>query len=150
MNPLQRAGAVGRHVDPAADLLLLHELRPQGRFDGLGHTATRFAAADDDNAANRIERDRIVANQERFSFDAQILRHESLRQHRIDARPPNLQGIAAKLSGSGHTRCASQNQFPIDRLNGRHEIISRLKPQLRTLLPFVHPSFQQRNQAEAG
>ena len=47
-------------------------------------------------------RNRVVADQQRLPFDAEPLRHEPLRQDGVDARLPDLQGIAAELGGSGH------------------------------------------------
>jgi len=53
---------VGRHIDPARKLLFRHEFWPERRFNRLGHASPRFAGAADDDAANRIERDGILAN----------------------------------------------------------------------------------------
>ena len=83
-------------------MFLGHEFRPERRLNRLGHASPRLAAADDDDAANRVQRDHVVADQQRLPFDAEALRHDSSRQDRIDARLPDLQGVTAKFGGSGH------------------------------------------------
>ena len=101
MHSLRRHNAIGRHVDPAGDVLFREQLRPKNAFQRDRHRAGRLARADDRDSFDRTQIDRVVADDEPIAVDVNVLGNEPLRQHGRDAGPPDSFDIGTKFFRGG-------------------------------------------------
>ena len=93
----QRPNAIGGHVHPARDLLLIEQPRPECLLDAGRHTGSGLARTDDRDAANPVQRQGLLTNDEAVALHPQILAHQAVAAHGSKARVPDGQGIVAEV-----------------------------------------------------
>ena len=101
MNALRWHDAIGRHIDPARDVLFCEEFRPKNYFECHRHRTRRFAGADDRDPLDGAQIDRVVAHNEPIAINVHVIGHKPIRQNGCEARPPDSFDIGAKLIGVG-------------------------------------------------
>ena len=112
VDPLQRADAIGRHVDPAGKLLFFRQLRAEDFFHGGRHAGARLAGADDDDPPQAAQGDLFVADDQQRPFDVQRFADEPVRADGVKAGMPDGQGVGKEAEGGtrkaelqGRLRC---------------------------------------------
>ena len=119
-DPFQRAYAIGRHIDPARELLLFRQPRPEDFFHGGGHACACLAGADDDNPPQAAQGDLFVPDHQQRSFEVQGAADKPIG---ADGREPGVpdgkgigkQGGRRKAEGGGQGRLHFMPSLPRSR-----------------------------------
>ena len=119
----QRPNAIGRHVDPARDLLLIEQPRPERLLDAGRHAGSGFARTDDGDAANsRVQRQGLLADDEAVALHPQVLAHQPVAadgSERPRARwPGHRRGGPRMVSVEGIANSVAETRNLAERVRG--------------------------------
>ena len=96
-DPFQRADAIGRHVDPARELLFFRQPRPEDFFHGGRHAGARLARADHDDPPQAAQGDLFVADNQQRPFDVQRIADELIGADGGESGMPDGEGVGENI-----------------------------------------------------
>ncbi len=94
MNVGELAHAIGRHVDPPADVFVAKHGFAQRGFQSRGHSGAGFAGTHDDNATDRAQIETLTGDIEPVVCQPDVFPHQPLGAHPLYAGLPDGPGIA--------------------------------------------------------
>ncbi len=99
MNVRELCHAIGRHIDPAGELLFAREIFTQRLFQPRRHSRPGFSGADHSDAPDPVQIEPLADDHQPAALDAHTLPHQPIGAHRVHAGLPDSQGILSQLFG---------------------------------------------------